>query len=258
MKEGNETQLKSTQNNDMIHKLGWTASIHRFRLALVAAAVKLKEQDDDNNSKNSLMVDVGPLLDLISLGLDTFGVEPMYTEVFHDIEWYFPNDWYRPKSEEKEERCNWHGIGCDWYDLWWIWHYVGTVSAEKMIKEKSLLLDGITGKRVDSAVDFMNEIHRIQEQPYVTRMSFHGEHGFIWHYLASTMPDLDSYPTRLAHDFCSKYNDSFTFHLSTSTLEPSVIMALDMPFLRFLLYDSSMVPTSTLRHERCVLKAALS
>ena len=40
-------------------------------------------------------------------------------------------------------------------------------------------------------------------------MSFHGEHGFIWHYLAATMPDLDSYPTQLAHDFCSKYNDAF-------------------------------------------------
>lgn len=185
---------------------GWSEAVHKWRLKLVEIAVK----EDDNNKDHlgkSFLVDISPFQQIISEGIDTFGIRSMLGEVFHDIEWYFPTSWYRPKSKKKEEACNWHGIGCDYYDLWFIWHYVGVVMAEKLLNEGSLLLDGSTGERLDSAVQVMDEIHRLQTQPFVTRMSFHAEHGFIWHYLVATMPDLDSYPNELAQAFCGKYNE---------------------------------------------------
>lgn len=174
----------AAQRKDVIfHKYGWEEAVHQYRLVLTEAAVKMKQQhlqqDDETiiTDEDSYLVNIKPFHDIISLGLDTFGVIPMYSEVFHDIEWYFPEKWYRPKSNKKEARCNWHGIGCEYYDLWFIWHYVGVVSAEKLLQEKSLLLDSITGKRLSNAVELMDVIHALQERPFVTRMSFHAQHG---------------------------------------------------------------------------------
>lgn len=185
------------------------STMDAFRKDLVAVAVKIDGQQEEGDDEPQPTVDIRPFYDLIEYALDTFGVRLVYTDVFWEIEWYFPEDWYRPRTEEKEYECNWHGIGCEWYDLWWIWHFVGAISAEKLLHQGSLLLDATTGERVNDTITFMNEIHLLKEQAYVTKMNFHAEHGFIWHFMAETMPELDSYPLQMAHDFCSMYDRPF-------------------------------------------------
>ena len=108
-----------------------------------------------------------------------------------------------PKS--KPHNCSKHGEDCHANDIWWLNHYAGAVTAEKLLRDGSLLLDGVTGERLDDAVTFMKEIHRIQRQRYSGLMSFHAIHAFIWYYVAATMPDLNTYPTQLAEDFCGDY-----------------------------------------------------
>uniref|UniRef100_A0A7S1YCQ1 Uncharacterized protein n=1 Tax=Grammatophora oceanica TaxID=210454 RepID=A0A7S1YCQ1_9STRA len=98
-----------------------------------------------------------------------------------------------------------HGIGNVWYGWFWLVHYTGAVTADKLVTEGSLLLDGSTGEHLTDAVSFVREIQRIQKQTWADEMSFHAIHAFIWHYVARTIPDLDKYPTQLATEFCGEY-----------------------------------------------------
>jgi len=202
--EQSNPQMKRAPDGNTLSELGWTEAITKFQKELVSIAVDMKKREKNSHG---ITVDIAPFNTWAENAINTFGVRAVFTHVFHDIEWYFPETWYRPKSSKKEKRCNWHGIGCSAWDIWFIWHYVGAVCADLLLREDSLLLDSSTGERVYTAVGFMDEIHRLKaQQRYVTRMSFHAEHGFIWHYLAATQPDLNTYPLDLAHDFCSKYD----------------------------------------------------
>lgn len=208
-----EKNAASTTPAHAIQQLGWPAAIEKFRVVFVALVVALDEQEEEQQKKASMPTsDISPIYKQIQYALDTFGMRAVYSQVFHELEYYFPEDWdylYWYEDEEdsvKDAECDLvHGIGCLWLDLWWLWHYVGAITAEMLLRDGSVLLDGITGERLFNGAAVMKEIHRIQEQPYVDAMSFHAEHGFIWHYVAATMPNLDSYPTQLADEFCGDY-----------------------------------------------------
>lgn len=182
-----------------VQKQGWVGAVEQFRVELIDLLLTLKKHEDAT-SVDSKYVEISPVYERIEYALDTFGMRSVYTEVFEGLEFYYPRKWHKHKDD-----CDTHGMQCYWQDPWWLWHYVGAISAEKLLRDGSLLLDGITGERLYDGVSVMNEIHRIQEQPYVSAMSFHAEHGFIWTYLAVTQPDIKSYPTELSDEFCGKY-----------------------------------------------------
>lgn len=186
----------------VIQEVGWVSAVERFRVEFVSLLVSLKEAEDSSSSPiDSQHVDISRVYDQIEYALDIFGVRSVYTEVFDQIESYYPSKWH------KEGECDNHGMDCYWQDTWWLWHYVGAITAEKLIRDGSLVLDGITGELLHDGVSVVREIHRIQEQPYVPPMSFHAEHGFIWQYLAMTAPNITSYPTELSEEFCGEYTN---------------------------------------------------
>uniref|UniRef100_A0A6U5KEB2 Uncharacterized protein n=1 Tax=Grammatophora oceanica TaxID=210454 RepID=A0A6U5KEB2_9STRA len=187
---------RATNATDAILELGWSAVIEDFRKELGAISLNLKT----NKSKALLsdvngMGDVSPFYGVIDNALDTIGVRGVFDDAFDGMQWYFP----------KELKSCSHGIGCKWEGFWWVMHYVGAITAEKLFNDGSLLVDPFTGERVYDGVSFMKELHRIQEKEYTGEMSFHSEHAFIWHYVAKTMPDLDSYPVELTNEFCGEY-----------------------------------------------------
>jgi hypothetical protein len=184
---------RSVHGNSPISKLGWLNTIEELRLKLAAVSADMK-----NNNTESQVVDITPLCDLIDYALETVGVRGVYFELFEGLEYYIPED----------ENCIYHighGVGCGWHDIWWLKHYFGAYTAEKLLQDGYLLLDRTTGEKLDNAVSFMHELHKMQERPYTGDMSFHAEHGFIYHYLTATQPDLKSYPLELADQFCGDY-----------------------------------------------------
>ena len=98
-----------------------------------------------------------------------------------------------------------HGVGCGAQDPWWLQHYVGIVTADLLVQNGQVLLDGTTGERIYDGVSFMKELHRLQEFTFTGQMSFHAEHGFMLHYIAATMPDVTTYPVELINSFCGDY-----------------------------------------------------
>lgn len=230
----------------IILKKGWPGAMEEWRKDFVALVVKLDDEEEAHPKRTKTQfVDTSLVYDKIEQALDTFGMRAVYSTLFQDLEYYFPEDWdyiwdddssSSSSSEDDDDYCDEHGIGCTWLDLWWLYHYVGAISAEKLLSSGSLLLDGITRERVYDGIAVMKEIHRLQERPYASVMSFHAEHGehalclmcltrcflrvssdysyspfpfvslgFIWYYTVATMPNLHEYPTQLANDFCGDY-----------------------------------------------------
>jgi len=185
-----------TQDN-MLHELGWLGTIDRLRNELRAIDKNMKKHYKKQTAIESTHVDITELCDLIDNALDVVGVRGVFFELFNNAKSFIP----------KDKKCikKGHGVGCGIQDIWWLQHYVGATTAEKLLRDGSLLLDPLTGERINDAKGFMTELHLMQQQLYTAQMSFHSQHAFIWHYLTATMPDLDAYPVELANDFCGDY-----------------------------------------------------
>jgi hypothetical protein len=190
-----DTRSTPILHESLLDELGWLGAIESLRQDLVAISVEMEQYEKAQVAAESEFIDITPLCDLIDYALDAVGVRGVYFELFNDLKWYI----------RKDKNCDSHGVGCGIHDIWWLQHYVGATTAEKLLRDGSLLLDGITGERVNDAASFMREIHLKQQLRYTAKMSFHAQHAFIWHYLTATMPDLDAYPIELANDFCGNY-----------------------------------------------------
>lgn len=181
----------------ILNELGWLGTMDNLRHELVAADHNLKKHFKEQTALKATHVNVTEFCDLIDYALDVVGVRGVFFELFNNAKNFIPKD---KKCVKKG-----HGVGCGIEDIWWLQHYVGATTAEKLLRDGSLLLDPITGERINNAKAFMTELHHMQEQLYTAKMSFHAQHAFIWHYLTATMPDLDAYPIELANDFCGDY-----------------------------------------------------
>lgn len=182
-------------HENMLDELGWLGTIESLRQDLVAMSADMKQYEKAQVAAKSEFIDITPLCDLIDHALDVVGVHGVFFELFNGLKWYI----------RKDKHCDSHGVGCGIHDIWWLQHYVGATTAEKLLRDGSLLLDGITGERIHDAAGFMREIHLKQQLLSNGKMSFHAQHAFIWHYLTATQPDLDAYPLELANEFCGDY-----------------------------------------------------
>lgn len=99
-----EMKKAALVENDILRKLGWPEAITIFQKDLVALSVEMKKQE---KKTHGIIVDITPFNAWADKAIETFGARAVFTQVFHDIEWYFPENWYRPYSKKKEKRCNW-------------------------------------------------------------------------------------------------------------------------------------------------------
>ena len=194
----------------------------------------MMEEDTEEAAQHSPLIDISPLVDVISAGLDQFGIRGVYIELFQTPKLIdvlqtvaversldnfktqivserrsqpylrydgFPN---QRKSRKRVGKCR-HcasDVACSGCK-WWLDHYAGAITAEKLLQDGFLYLD--EGKeRVNSTSAFMKELQRIERLEISDIMVFHAQHGFTWHYLAKKMPELRSYPMELAENFCGE------------------------------------------------------
>ena len=181
---------------------GWIGAMEHYRQELAILAKNFQKVQDEYTQDT--LTDITPIYHYLSTAMDIFGFRAVSNDLFQNIEWYFPKDWYRSKHTSSK-RCDGHGIGCEAYDLWWLWHYMGAIASEKLLQQGHVVLDGVTQQHITTPKQVMDELHRIKKQPFATKVSFHVEHGFIWHYLATTRPNLEEYPVDLAEEFCGEY-----------------------------------------------------
>ena len=163
-----------------------------------------------------MTIDISPLYDIIDSAIDRVGVMVLYFMVFDgsDLNWWFLDH----PEEEKWDCWKTHGSNdCDEYEPWWFFHYIGVITADKLLRERKeddasngILWDAWTGERVTSAAKLLQKIHTSQESlPLVDDMSFHAEHAIIWHYVVSKKPNMKTFPAHYAKSLCGSDNYAF-------------------------------------------------
>jgi hypothetical protein len=108
-----------------------------------------------------------------------------------------PEPIYRgiPNDRDMDYQCT----GC----IWWLRHWLGAITADKLVRDGFLRLQKSSkDERIYDAASFLKELQRMQRVPDPDILPFHAQHGFDWHYIALTRPDLDEYPLDLAEAFC--------------------------------------------------------
>lgn len=118
------------------------------------------------------------------------------------MDWWFEG---RPEQEEHWNCWETHGTHlCPAYEPWWFYHYIGAITAEKLLGEGSVLWDPVTGERVETMLDLLHRIHdkMAAAKDWIGDMSFHAQHALLWHYAEVMLPDIDSYPVQMAKDMC--------------------------------------------------------
>jgi hypothetical protein len=201
--QGNVAEVETVSaGNDLLHRLGWVGTLEYFRQKLIVVSDQMEKENKQAKKQRTLsqVMDISPLYDLIDLALDAIGVRGVFFELFENVD-----GWYIEEDENCIQGKGQHGTGCGPQDSWWLWHYTGAIAAEKFLTDGSLRLDGVSEDRLESATAVVKEIHHMQELRYTGEMSFHGEHGFIWHYLTVVEPDLTAYPVEMADAFCGGY-----------------------------------------------------
>ncbi|KAG7359607.1 hypothetical protein IV203_034705 [Nitzschia inconspicua] len=153
---------------------------------------------------SSMTLDISPVYDIVDAALDTVGVKGLYFWVFTDgeLEWWFED---RPEEDEHWDCWETHGTNlCNAYEPWWFYHYIGAITAEKLLQEGSVLWDPVTRERVDTMSELLHLIHdRMADKKQVMGdMPFHAQHALLWHYGEVMYPNIDRFPEQMARDLC--------------------------------------------------------
>ena len=191
----------------------------RHAIANLSIDMMLEFYENENNPNRSIFVDITPLVALIETALDTLGVRTVLTSFIemHSFAGALSQELeLRGMSNEfnlqvidktnsngpqpfldykdRNNNCN----GC----LWWHWHYVGAVIGDKLLRDRFLLISKDSNETIIDALSFVKELRNIQRSENPDNIVFHVQHGFLWTYVITTMPDLDEYPIELAHHLC--------------------------------------------------------
>jgi hypothetical protein len=155
-------------------------------------------------------VDISPLYDIVDVIIDTIGVRGLYFDVFYDgeLKWWFAD---RPDEEEHWECWDTHGSQmCGPHEPWWFYHYIGAITAEKLVLEGRILWDPVKNLYAKSMKHLFQELHKEQELSIKWHgdMSYHAQHAILWQYAAMTMPNMDRFPEQMTKDLCG---DEYAF-----------------------------------------------
>ena len=223
-------------------------SIDQLRLDIAKMSIEMMLEDTKEASEKSQTLNIRPFYELVEAGLDQFGIRGVYEDLFvidkfiyaqmqvapeiipegfgdeFHIErvdhpgWlplpmYFglPNDRevvYYSEDPVVYGKPNVSCSGCQF----WLNHYVGVITADKLFNDGHLFLGGGGGddqpgeaqgrNYIYEASDLMKELQRIARLDTSDFIVFDAMHGFTWHYVASKMPNMTSYPIEIATSFC--------------------------------------------------------
>lgn len=183
---------------------------------------KTSNHDFDNGRMEDLTILHDAVVDIVR----DVGVRGLLFEILSDdFEYYvYVDDDHQTSSDSADEidkyweKCaSKHGVGegCNEWDVWWTYHYIGAIVTDMLLLEQELLWDGSSGERIitastdTEAMDtsmaiLLGKIQHLQATlPYLTQASFHTEHALIWRYVEKSSGRLSStYPWELAFKFC--------------------------------------------------------
>jgi hypothetical protein len=188
-----------------------------------------------NQDEDRYLLNIGPLVDLIDEALDEIGMRPVFTQLFdhysfldalehvahveYNLDNFFtsydhtqpdepPLFYVRgiPNNRNLSDKSRDGSIcsGCPW----WVFHWVGAVAADKLLKDGQLRVDAYQEQEEQNDFDKkylvgLEEVTQTlldwERDTYSDLMIWHSLHGFVWHYFAMVMPNLQEYP----HDFAS-------------------------------------------------------
>jgi hypothetical protein len=228
--------LHRTTLADMSHQLKTTAHDRKWNKSKDVSFAKEKkikgsntERDDESGNANDLMVDVSILYEAVVDMVRDIGVRGLLFEVLsNDFEYYVYSDESNDSEDNDDDYSEvdayWkhcykkHGVGkgCNEWDVWWTYHYIGAILTDMLLEDHELLWDGSSGETIRTAIgsgdegsdvamaELLDKIHLLQASlPYVTQSSFHAQHALIWRYVERSSGRLSaSYPWELALNFC--------------------------------------------------------
>ena len=212
------------------HPADSSPTIEDVRLQLAATSIDMMQKDTLAAANQSQIIDIGPLYNLIDSALDELGVQGVYIDLFESRAFVdMVNKAAKSmgvenlkvsfmKKTDAQPVVAYQGVpndrtlnnlcsGCKW----WLNHFVGAITAEKLLREGSLRLAQGSAEAITDASSFMKELQRIERSKEPDIMVFHAQHGFIWQYLATKKPNLDEYPLEEAIAFCGEllYKDEY-------------------------------------------------
>jgi hypothetical protein len=141
---------------------------------------------------------------IVDRSIRQMGVKGLFFEVFEDgkLAWW----------DGLANACSvTHGTSdCDSYEPWWFYHYIGIMTADKLLTEGSIVWDISATEKVVTVSDvgsLLRNLHAVQDESKdrAGDMSYHASHGLIWYTIASTQPDLTTFPFDLSERYCGDF-----------------------------------------------------
>ncbi|KAG7362056.1 hypothetical protein IV203_025722 [Nitzschia inconspicua] len=175
---------------------------------------------------DSMFLDISPLYDVVSEAIDTFGVKNLFFGVF-SLEDHEKSDiyswWQEGRTAEVKDCSKYHGrYHCDASQLWWFYHFVGAITADKLLKEgkirwtlneqdtEGMSLDFIPGNKFGLLTRRIHQRQAEHNSPNTDGLAFHAGHSIAWHFIAASRPNLKHrYPKDIVAHFCG---DRFAHH----------------------------------------------
>lgn len=209
--QSSSPSFQPASKNTILHKLGWLDTITYFQKEIAVVANQMHHDNFDPQLNQTGVIDITPLQTIVSHALEEVGVKGLFFQIFsHDNKHlvYFYN--FTASLIHCSKRT--HGVGCQSHQPWWFYHFVGAITADKLLKEHKLLWDGGTSdssssnvEYVEHMADLLHRVHIIQNTTWVGDFSFHAQHALEWQYVADTVPDVQEYPVDLAQSFCGDF-----------------------------------------------------
>ena len=226
-----------------------TKTVEDFRWEFADLALEIMKQDTNKAAAEDSHINISPLVDLVNEALDVLGVYGVYDDLFrqeifadtltkvahsdkHNLPDFSAKFWNEAGREQP--RIDYHGIPNDrpLYPIakldkeavkamwglggwWWLVHWVGATTADKLVREGSLFLYSVHDEnhnsgprqRLYDGSAFFKEYRSMMRSPNPDLMPMHAIHGFVWHYVALTRRGIREYPVELLHAFCGEHID---------------------------------------------------
>ena len=198
------------------------AIVERLRPEMVSLAIAMMRQDTTDAASKSPFIDIGPFVDFTDRALDLIGLRGVYLKLFDTIKYASTINQIAAENNIANlhvhlsiNRSDHPAAGIDilpsdrsWHSkknvagsVFWLQHWVGVVTADKFIRDGSLLLKRGQNQRLYDIPSYFKEIQRMQRLN-IQLIPFEAQHGFLWHYVSMVRPDMNTYPTDLAAAFC--------------------------------------------------------
>ena len=212
--------------------MDYGALVASYRQRAGDISVELMLEELELRKQGIKSIDISKMVDLIDEALDTVGLRSVYDEVFTTYaltvalndglarRQISPNKItavIKSGAQGPGTHVNGRFPGQERGEIdlpiqfWWP-HWVGAVTADKLLRDGSLKVSADSEERID-AVGYFQEIYQMTSaRKYPDIHPYHAVHGFWWQYIAQSRPDLTEYPEDLYLSFCEPWIEELDFN----------------------------------------------